>query len=76
VLERARLDLRPGGRIGVVDFVDAWGPVALGLRRSHVRLGPARFEALTRLFRPRRAELHSTGLWTWVQFTGERVDRG
>ena len=40
VLERARLDLRPGGRIAVVDFLDAWGPVDLGLRRSHVHLGP------------------------------------
>ncbi len=73
VLERARLDLRPGGRIAVVDFVDARGPVAQGLRRSHVHLGPARFEALARLFRPRRAEIRSTGLWSWFQFRGERL---
>jgi S-adenosylmethionine-diacylgycerolhomoserine-N-methlytransferase len=74
VLERARRDLRPGGRIAVVDFVDAWGPVGLGLRTSHVHLGPARFEELSRLFRPRRAEIRSMGLWTWLQFTGERVE--
>ena len=42
VLERARLDLRPGGRIAVVDFLDARGPVGFGLRRSHVHLGPER----------------------------------
>ena len=73
VLERAQADLRPGGRIAVVDFVDARGPVSLGLRRSHVQLGPARLEALCRLFRPRRAEVRSLGLWSYVLFTGERV---
>jgi S-adenosylmethionine-diacylgycerolhomoserine-N-methlytransferase len=74
VLERARADLRPGGRIAVVDFVDARGPVGAGLRRSHVQLGPARLEALRRLFRPLRAEVRSHGLWSYVLFTGERPD--
>jgi S-adenosylmethionine-diacylgycerolhomoserine-N-methlytransferase len=71
VLERARQDLRPGGRIAVVDFLDAWGPVAFGLRRSHVFLGEERLRALRRLFPRRHEAIRSAGPWRWFLFEGE-----
>jgi len=73
VLERARLDLRPGGRIAVVDFLEAWGPVGLGLRRSHVHLGPERLRALRRLFPRHHEAIRSVGLWQFFLFVGTRV---
>jgi len=72
ILERARADLRAGGRIGVVDFLDATGPVALGLRRSHVLLGPERLRELQRLFPRHRLELCRGPLWRYFLFWGER----
>jgi S-adenosylmethionine-diacylgycerolhomoserine-N-methlytransferase len=76
VLERARLDLRPGGRIAVVDFLDARRPVAFGLRRSHVHLGPERLGALRHLF-PRHYEaIRSVALWRYFLFSGSRHDAG
>jgi S-adenosylmethionine-diacylgycerolhomoserine-N-methlytransferase len=72
VVERARRDLRPGGRIAVVDFIDAWGPVGLGLRRSHVHLGPDRLAALRRTFAAPREGVRSTGLWRFFVFRGLR----
>jgi S-adenosylmethionine-diacylgycerolhomoserine-N-methlytransferase len=72
VLQRARLDLRPGGRISVVDFVDARGPVGLGLRRSHVHLGQERLGALRRLFPRHHESIRTVGLWRYFLFTGER----
>ena len=72
VLERARRDLRPGGIIAVVDFLDARGPVASGLRRSHVHLGPDRLAALRRAFAPAREEVRSVGLWRFFVFGGVR----
>jgi S-adenosylmethionine-diacylgycerolhomoserine-N-methlytransferase len=71
VLARARADLRPGGRIAVVDFLDAHWPVGPGLRRSHVHLGPERIDALRRLFPRHRAEVRSVGLWRYFLFLGE-----
>src|SRR5262249_6211176 len=50
VLERARRDLAPDGRLVVVDFLEAAPPVAWGLRRSHVFLGGDRLQVLHRLF--------------------------
>jgi len=73
VLQRARLDLVPGGRIAVVDFLDARGPVRSGLRRSHVHLGPGRLQALHRLFPCHREKVRSLGLWRWFVFAGARV---
>src|SRR5262245_33055386 len=72
VLERARLDLRPGGRIAVVDFLDAWGPVGFGLRRSHVALGRERLSALERTFPHHRSRVRAAGLWRYFLFVGER----
>jgi S-adenosylmethionine-diacylgycerolhomoserine-N-methlytransferase len=72
VLERARRDLRPGGRIAVVDFLDAWGPMGFGLRRSHVRLGPERLEALRDLFPRHEASVRWCGLFRYFTFQGVR----
>jgi S-adenosylmethionine-diacylgycerolhomoserine-N-methlytransferase len=70
VLERARRDLRPGGRVAVVDFLDAWGPVDFGLRRSHVHLGPARLDGLKRRFPHHRVDVRGVGLWSYFVFVG------
>jgi S-adenosylmethionine-diacylgycerolhomoserine-N-methlytransferase len=71
VLERARGDLRAGGRIAVVDFQDAQGIMASGLERSHVHLGPARRMLLERLFPRHRLEVRSLSLWRYFLFVGE-----
>jgi S-adenosylmethionine-diacylgycerolhomoserine-N-methlytransferase len=71
VLDRARSDLRPGGRIGVVDFLDAAAVLGRSLERSHVCLGPARLETLRRLFPKHRLRVRSTGLWRYFTFLGE-----
>jgi S-adenosylmethionine-diacylgycerolhomoserine-N-methlytransferase len=70
VLTRARLDLRPGGRVAVVDFLDAWGPVGFALRCSHVRLGPERLAALRGLFPQHEVVVRSAGLWRYFVFVG------
>lgn len=70
VLDRARADLRAGGRIVVVDFLDACGPVARALEASHVFLGPARLERLRQLFPEHQVELRSAGLWRFFLFRG------
>ncbi len=73
VLERALLDLRRGGRIAVVDFLDAWGPVGFGLRQSHVALGRDRLRALEQAFPRHRCTIRTTGLWSYFLFVGERA---
>ena len=72
VLARARRDLRGGGRIVVVDFLDACGLPGVGLRRSHVFLGPERLAALERLFPAARGDRASAGLWRYFVFVGVR----
>jgi S-adenosylmethionine-diacylgycerolhomoserine-N-methlytransferase len=74
VLRRAREDLRPGGRLSVVDFLDARWPVGPGLRRSHVQLGPSRLHALRRLFPRHRVEVRTAGLWRYFLFVGSAAD--
>lgn len=71
ILERARRDLRAGGRIVVLDFLDALGPVAYGLERSHVHLGPARRRLLEQIFPRHRLEVRSLGLWRYFLFVAE-----
>jgi S-adenosylmethionine-diacylgycerolhomoserine-N-methlytransferase len=71
VLARARADLRPGGRLVVVDFLDALPGVAAALRGSHVFLGPARLRELERLFPRHRLELRAGPLWRYYVFAGE-----
>jgi hypothetical protein len=55
----------------VVDFLDAAPPVASGLVRSHVHLGPARLALLRRLFPQHRLKVASLGLWRYYSFIGE-----
>jgi len=72
VLSRARLDLRPGGRLVVVDFLDAPPPVSWGLRASHVFLGGDRLAALRERFPRHEGRVHRVGLWRWFLFSGEK----
>jgi SAM-dependent methyltransferase len=71
-VERAATDLAPGGRLSVVDFLDAWGPVGFGLRRSHVSLGHARLSLLRRSFPRHSLEVCRAGLWSYYLFAAER----
>jgi S-adenosylmethionine-diacylgycerolhomoserine-N-methlytransferase len=71
VLEGARRDLAPGGRIVVVDFLDAALPMAAGLRRSHVHLGRARLDALCGLFPSHEIQMGRAGLWRYFRFCGD-----
>jgi len=72
ILDQARADLRPGGRIAVVDFLDAWLPVARALERSHVFLGPARLRRLQELFPRHRLAVRSALAWRYFVFVGAR----
>jgi S-adenosylmethionine-diacylgycerolhomoserine-N-methlytransferase len=70
VLARARADLAPGGRVAVVDFLDARPPVAGALRASHVFLGSDRLRTLERLFPAQSTSVRTTGLWRYFVFLG------
>jgi S-adenosylmethionine-diacylgycerolhomoserine-N-methlytransferase len=72
VIERVLLDLSAGGRVAVVDFLDAWGPVGLGLRHSHVHLGDARLRTLRRRLPHHSLEVRHAGLWSYYIFVAER----
>jgi S-adenosylmethionine-diacylgycerolhomoserine-N-methlytransferase len=72
VLESARADLRPGGRIAVVDFLDARRPVDRALERSHVFLGEARLRRLQELFPDHRLAVRRAGAWRYYVFAGTR----
>ena len=71
ILERARRDLRRGGRIVVVDFLGATGPMAAALKRSHVHLGHERLQRLRRTFPEHHVEVRSAGLWQYFVFCGD-----
>ena len=71
VLARARADLRPGGRIAVVDFLDASPPLSWGLAASHVYLGPARLREIQRLFPPHRLEVRRAPGWSYFSVAAE-----
>jgi S-adenosylmethionine-diacylgycerolhomoserine-N-methlytransferase len=71
VIETARKDLVPAGRIGVVDFLDALDPLpARALAASHVHLGAERLDALRRLFPAHVVDIRSAGLWRYFVFVG------
>ena len=70
-LESARADLRPQGRIGVVDFLDARAPFDRWLRGSCVFLGPERLASLQAAFPNHRLEVKSTPCWRYFLFWGE-----
>ena len=70
-IERARGDLAPSGRIGVVDFLDAVEPLpARALAASHVHLGAERLDALRRAFPAHFVEVRNAGLWRYFVFVG------
>jgi S-adenosylmethionine-diacylgycerolhomoserine-N-methlytransferase len=71
VIDRARRDLRPGGRLVVVDFLDARAPVHGWLTRSHVFLGPARLEALRAAFPAHRLRLRNAFAWRFYELVAE-----
>jgi len=72
ILDRAWRDLRLGGRIAVVDFLDARPPVSGALERSHVFLGGARLDRLRALFPDHRVAVRSALLWRFFVFQGQR----
>jgi S-adenosylmethionine-diacylgycerolhomoserine-N-methlytransferase len=72
VLSRARIDLRLGGRLVVVDFLDALPPVSWGLRASHVFLDAHRVSALRDTFPRHQLQVHRTFRWRWFLFSGEK----
>ncbi len=72
VLDSARADLRPGGRIAVVDFLDAEHPLVGGwLSANHVFLGRARLRRLQALFPRHQLDVRQTPLWSYFLFWGE-----
>lgn len=70
-LESARADLRPGGRIGVVDFLDARAPFDRWLGRSCVFLGGDRLAFLRDAFPRHRVAVEATPLWRYFLFWGD-----
>ena len=71
VLARARADLRPGGRIAVVDFLDASLAVGRALTASHVHLGPARLLEIQRLFPKHRVWVRRALGWRHYRVLAE-----
>jgi len=67
----ARSDLRAGGRIGVVDFLDARAPFDRWLRGSCVFLGGERLAALQAAFPDHRMTVSRTPFWRYFSFWGE-----
>lgn len=79
VLARASGDLAAGGLIAVVDFHDS--PVPLfkkWMRLNHVSMEGHLLPRLEAGYRRRLTELHRAygGLWTYVQFIGEKAEEG
>lgn len=69
-VESARADLRAGGRIGVVDFLDARGPFDRWLRGSCVFLGGERLACLQAAFPRHRLVVARTPFWRYFLFWG------
>jgi len=71
VLEAARDDLAPGGRVGVVDFLSASNrPTRRWLERCHVELGGRRLLALLELFPRHTVVIRRAPLWQYFLFWG------
>lgn len=70
-IARARQDLRPGGRLVVVDFLDARVPVRGWLTESHVFLGPERLDALRDAFPSHRLRLRNAFAWRYYELVAE-----
>jgi len=72
-VERAEVDLAPGGQIAVVDFVSArWRPFGDFLTRCHVDLGEERLEFLQQRFPQHTLSLRRGPLWSYFLFWGRR----
>jgi S-adenosylmethionine-diacylgycerolhomoserine-N-methlytransferase len=71
VLASARRDLRPRGRVAVVDFLEARNPIVRRwLEANHVALGFERVERLRALFPAHRLHVRRTPLWSYYLFWG------
>jgi hypothetical protein len=71
VLARARADLRPGGRLAIVDFLDATTLVARPLAASHVHLGPARLREVQHVFPRHRVVVRRGPGWRYFRVLAE-----
>jgi S-adenosylmethionine-diacylgycerolhomoserine-N-methlytransferase len=69
-LAQARRDLKPGGCLAVVDFLDAAPLADRWLAANHVHLGPARLDNLRRLCPDARLEVRRAGAWRYYLFWG------
>lgn len=74
VIARAYQDLLPGGRISVVDFLDASGPLAPLFRAAGTALGHDRLSSLRRTFPEGRTTISSLGLWQTYSFVGTKPE--
>jgi S-adenosylmethionine-diacylgycerolhomoserine-N-methlytransferase len=75
VLDRARLDLKPGGALAVIDFLDApFEPFRRWLGRSGVALGSARLNALEVRFPANRVSVHHGWGWRYYSFQADASD--
>ncbi len=75
VLEAARADLKPGGRIAVVDFHDTGnGMYRSWMARNHVRMEGQLLEPLKQRFPEHQLRVHKAygGLWRWLCFVGRK----
>jgi S-adenosylmethionine-diacylgycerolhomoserine-N-methlytransferase len=71
ILASAHGDLRPGGQVAVVDFLEpANAAVGAWLSANHVTLGDARLRRLVDLFPRHRARVRRTPLWSYYLFWG------
>jgi S-adenosylmethionine-diacylgycerolhomoserine-N-methlytransferase len=70
VLGAARAALKPGGRLGVVDFLDAAPGVREWLEVSHVALGGDRLEMLRGLFPKHGCHVRRGAGWRYFVFWG------
>ena len=79
VLRCAARELKPGGRIGVVDFCLGNGATAVKgfetwMTQNHVSISRPYLEKLSAVFHPDRCSTRKAfgGLWSYFLFTGER----
>lgn len=79
VIRCAARDLKPGGRISVVDFCLGEGATAIAgfetwMTRNHVHIKRPYVEKLSSVFQPVRCDIRKAfgGLWSYFLFAGER----
>ena len=72
-VQAAFKDLRPGGRIAVIDFHDTRFPLfARWMGVNHVRMEGQLHPLLTSLFKPLTDRVHNAylGVWRYIEFIG------